>query len=108
MKADLANREPRMLAAWERDGLYQKIRLAAKGRLHEPEHLVDAGLDEIRHERGVLLRGQRIRHLARNDLRDACVRLHPEGERCHRAEQGRQRNVVLDTGSAVRADQRRA
>src|SRR5271163_4303764 len=32
MKADLANREPRMLAAWERDGLYQKIRLAAKGR----------------------------------------------------------------------------
>jgi isoleucyl-tRNA synthetase len=32
MKADLANREPRMLEAWERDGLYQKIRLAAKGR----------------------------------------------------------------------------
>src|SRR5271157_2815339 len=32
MKADLANREPRMLAAWERDGLYQKIRAAAKGR----------------------------------------------------------------------------
>jgi isoleucyl-tRNA synthetase len=32
MKADLANREPRMLAAWERDGLYQKIRGAAKGR----------------------------------------------------------------------------
>ena len=31
MKADLANREPRMLAAWERDGLYEKIRLAAKG-----------------------------------------------------------------------------
>src|SRR5277367_1161884 len=32
MKADLANREPRMLAAWERDGLYHKIRAAAKGR----------------------------------------------------------------------------
>jgi isoleucyl-tRNA synthetase len=32
MKADLANREPKMLAAWERDGLYQKIRMAAKGR----------------------------------------------------------------------------
>jgi isoleucyl-tRNA synthetase len=32
MKADLANREPVMLAAWERDGLYQKIRAAAKGR----------------------------------------------------------------------------
>jgi isoleucyl-tRNA synthetase len=32
MKADLANREPKMLAGWERDGLYQKIRLAAKGR----------------------------------------------------------------------------
>jgi isoleucyl-tRNA synthetase len=32
MKADLANREPLMLATWERNGLYQKIRLAAKGR----------------------------------------------------------------------------
>jgi isoleucyl-tRNA synthetase len=32
MKADLANREPKMLAAWERSGLYQKIRLATKGR----------------------------------------------------------------------------
>src|SRR5580692_7561265 len=32
MKADLANREPKMLAAWERDGLYQKIRAAATGR----------------------------------------------------------------------------
>ena len=32
MKADLANREPGMLAAWERSGLYQKIREAAKGR----------------------------------------------------------------------------
>jgi isoleucyl-tRNA synthetase len=32
MKADLAKREPEMLAAWERDGLYQKIRIAAKGR----------------------------------------------------------------------------
>jgi len=32
MKADLANREPKMLAEWERDGLYQKIRVAAKGR----------------------------------------------------------------------------
>jgi isoleucyl-tRNA synthetase len=32
MKADLANREPKMLAEWERSGLYQKIRLAAKGR----------------------------------------------------------------------------
>src|SRR5271168_2108319 len=32
MKADLANREPRMLEAWERDGLYHKIRGAAKGR----------------------------------------------------------------------------
>jgi isoleucyl-tRNA synthetase len=32
MKADLARREPEMLAAWERDGLYQKIRTAAKGR----------------------------------------------------------------------------
>jgi len=32
MKADLANREPGMLAAWERSGLYDKIREAAKGR----------------------------------------------------------------------------
>ncbi|HEY5263433.1 MAG TPA: isoleucine--tRNA ligase [Steroidobacteraceae bacterium] len=32
MKADLANREPGMLAAWERSGLYDKIRAAAKGR----------------------------------------------------------------------------
>ena len=32
MKADLANREPAMLAAWERNGLYEKIRSAAKGR----------------------------------------------------------------------------
>jgi isoleucyl-tRNA synthetase len=32
MKADLANREPGMLAAWERSGLYGKIRAAAKGR----------------------------------------------------------------------------
>ena len=32
MKADLANREPKMLAVWEREGLYQKIRAAAKGR----------------------------------------------------------------------------
>ena len=32
MKADLAHREPGMLAAWERSGLYDKIRAAAKGR----------------------------------------------------------------------------
>src|SRR5258708_18202420 len=32
MKADLANREPGMLAAWERSGLYDKIRGIAKGR----------------------------------------------------------------------------
>ena len=32
MKADLANREPAMLAAWERDGLYEKIRAASQGR----------------------------------------------------------------------------
>jgi isoleucyl-tRNA synthetase len=32
MKADLANREPKILAAWERDGLYEKIRAASKGR----------------------------------------------------------------------------
>jgi len=32
MKGDLANREPKMLADWEREGLYQKIRAAAKGR----------------------------------------------------------------------------
>ncbi|MEA3176043.1 MAG: isoleucyl-tRNA synthetase [Gammaproteobacteria bacterium] len=32
MKGDLANREPVMLATWEREGLYQKIRAAAKGR----------------------------------------------------------------------------
>ena len=32
MKADLANREPAILAAWERAGLYQKIRDVAKGR----------------------------------------------------------------------------
>jgi isoleucyl-tRNA synthetase len=32
MKADLANREPTMLAAWERSGLYEKIRAVAKGR----------------------------------------------------------------------------
>ena len=32
MKADLANREPAMLAAWERSGLYEKIRAVAKGR----------------------------------------------------------------------------
>ncbi|GAC1675139.1 MAG: isoleucine--tRNA ligase [Steroidobacteraceae bacterium] len=32
MKADLAKREPAMLAEWERSGLYEKIRGAAKGR----------------------------------------------------------------------------
>ena len=32
MKADLANREPEMLEEWERTGLYEKIRAAAKGR----------------------------------------------------------------------------
>ncbi|HUY83735.1 MAG TPA: isoleucine--tRNA ligase [Steroidobacteraceae bacterium] len=32
MKADLANREPKMLAAWERIGLYGKIRDASRGR----------------------------------------------------------------------------
>jgi isoleucyl-tRNA synthetase len=32
MKADLANREPKMLEAWDRAGLYGKIREAAKGR----------------------------------------------------------------------------
>ena len=32
MKADLANREPAMIAAWEAEGLYAKIRAAAKGR----------------------------------------------------------------------------
>src|SRR6202522_386708 len=33
MKADLAKREPQMLAAWERDDIYGKIRKVAKGRL---------------------------------------------------------------------------
>ncbi|MGC1521405.1 MAG: isoleucine--tRNA ligase [Steroidobacteraceae bacterium] len=32
MKADLANREPKMLAAWEQSDVYGKIRAAAKGR----------------------------------------------------------------------------
>jgi len=32
MKADLAKREPEMLAAWERDDIYGKIRQVAKGR----------------------------------------------------------------------------
>src|SRR5271156_1703449 len=32
MKADLAHREPAMLDAWEREGLYEKIRAASKGR----------------------------------------------------------------------------
>ena len=32
MKADLANREAGMMAAWERAGLYRKIRSIAKGR----------------------------------------------------------------------------
>jgi isoleucyl-tRNA synthetase len=32
MKADLAKREPAMLAAWERDDVYGKIRKVAKGR----------------------------------------------------------------------------
>jgi isoleucyl-tRNA synthetase len=32
MKADLAGREPAMLAGWEREGLYQKIRAASQGR----------------------------------------------------------------------------
>jgi isoleucyl-tRNA synthetase len=32
MKADLAQREPKMLAEWESKGLYQKIRDAARGR----------------------------------------------------------------------------
>src|SRR6202045_1639842 len=32
MKADLAKREPGMLAAWERDDIYGKIRKVAKGR----------------------------------------------------------------------------
>jgi isoleucyl-tRNA synthetase len=39
MKADLANREPAMLAAWEDSGLYGKIRAASKGR--PPFILVD-------------------------------------------------------------------
>jgi isoleucyl-tRNA synthetase len=39
MKADLANREPRMLAAWEGAQLYAKIREAARGR--PPFNLVD-------------------------------------------------------------------
>ena len=32
MKADLANREPQMLARWERENLYAKIRAVSKGR----------------------------------------------------------------------------
>ena len=32
MKADLAHREPATLAAWEREGLYEKIRAASQGR----------------------------------------------------------------------------
>ncbi len=32
MKADLANREPKMLEAWERGGLYARIREASRGR----------------------------------------------------------------------------
>src|ERR1700685_2812077 len=32
MKADLAHREPKMLAAWEHSGLYGKIRSVSKGR----------------------------------------------------------------------------
>jgi isoleucyl-tRNA synthetase len=32
MKADLAQREPAMLAVWEREGLYHKIRSVSKGR----------------------------------------------------------------------------
>ena len=32
MKGDLANREPAMIRAWELEGLYDKIRAAAKGR----------------------------------------------------------------------------
>jgi len=32
MKADLARREPDMLAAWERQGLYQRLRERARGR----------------------------------------------------------------------------
>ncbi|MDP9064657.1 MAG: isoleucine--tRNA ligase [Pseudomonadota bacterium] len=32
MKADLANREPGMAAAWERDRLYEKIREVSRGR----------------------------------------------------------------------------
>ncbi len=32
MKADLANREPKMLAEWEASGVYEKIRANAKGR----------------------------------------------------------------------------
>jgi isoleucyl-tRNA synthetase len=39
MKADLANREPKMIAHWERAGLYEKIRATAKGR--PPFVLVD-------------------------------------------------------------------
>jgi isoleucyl-tRNA synthetase len=39
MKADLANREPKMLAAWEAGDLYGRIRAAAKGR--PPYTLVD-------------------------------------------------------------------
>jgi isoleucyl-tRNA synthetase len=32
MKADLANREPKMLAHWEQIGVYEKIRAVSKGR----------------------------------------------------------------------------
>jgi isoleucyl-tRNA synthetase len=32
MKADLANREPGMVADWDKHGIYEQIRRVAKGR----------------------------------------------------------------------------
>jgi isoleucyl-tRNA synthetase len=66
MKADLANREPVMLAAWERSALYQKIRRAAKGR---PTYILTDGPP---YANGVIHLG----HAVNKILKDIVVKSH--------------------------------
>jgi isoleucyl-tRNA synthetase len=66
MKADLANREPKMLAEWERSGLYHQIRLAAKGR---PTYILTDGPP---YANGVIHLG----HAVNKILKDIVVKSH--------------------------------
>jgi isoleucyl-tRNA synthetase len=64
MKADLAKREPAMLDAWEKEGLYEKIRLACKGR---PRYVL---LDGPPYANGALHMG----HAVNKVLKDVVVK----------------------------------